>query len=704
MRAHSYRLVFFLLLIAADIASPLSGWCETDVRPIIVLRVDDIRSSWRTPFSEFGGLSALEYGKLKRIPITWGVITSQADSGAGLTWAEIKDYLDTAGGEAASHSVLHSAMSSTQAYIDEVINSKAIIDARLGPTYTCKTFLQPGVWTGDALCYSFDTLNNPIGQAIQSTYAQSMAYFGTAWRIGHTYYRYGTSNLYTIDYTSSLTESAVRAMLDVAASTPGLIMVIACHGVQASSGTTAYSVRADMLRMVMDALADLRSQGRVRLMSLNEAFSTAFPTDVNRVPNPGFEIHTDGHSHPCVPWYLTKTTILEGQGINGSRCASVSGSGAKVQTGWMLLEPGRYELTWWQKCEPGYPSANSLQLEGSSLGPAFSPGSRFANYPKYRNMDPNSWEQKSVLLVIKDRLPLGAIGFLPDTVNSQPGGYRVDDVSLVKKPIDPETCPSNLVITPTPTGGTIAWDTPPNSSLTSINCRYGNQTHPRNANEGSSLGFVPAIPGTRQQLSFSLNWNNPSLYGIYVSVLGLSAQGFTDPEIDYVVVDKTPPNVTANVMPCGTNSALANWSCTEQESSVYASRYAVGLTPGGSDIVDWTYTNSETREAILTELPADTDLFFSLSCQNVFGFWSPTQSLRFRCSNSIISAISAPDDTHVTVQGLVSAVFSDSYYIQANDRTRGIKVIGQPVGNEGDEVIVTGVTTTQEGERAIVSN
>lgn len=98
MRAHSYRLVFFLLLIAADIASPLSGWCETDVRPIIVLRVDDIRSSWRTPFPEFGGLSALEYGKLKRIPITWGVITSQADSGAGLTWAEIKDYLDTAGG------------------------------------------------------------------------------------------------------------------------------------------------------------------------------------------------------------------------------------------------------------------------------------------------------------------------------------------------------------------------------------------------------------------------------------------------------------------------------------------------------------------------------------------------------------------------------------------------------------------------------
>lgn len=44
----------------------------------------------------------------------------------------------------------------------------------------------------------------------------------------------------------------VQAKLDVAANTPGLIMVIACHGIQASNGTAAYSVRADMMRMFID--------------------------------------------------------------------------------------------------------------------------------------------------------------------------------------------------------------------------------------------------------------------------------------------------------------------------------------------------------------------------------------------------------------------------------------------------------------------
>lgn len=192
------------------------------------------------------------------------------------------------------------------------------------------------------------------------------------------------------------------------------------------------------------------------------------------------------------------------------------------------------------------------------------------------------------------------------------------------------------------------------------------------------------------------------MYGIYVSVIGLSAQGSTDPEIEYLVVDKTPPIVNATIKNIGTNSIVANWTCTDKESSIYGSRYAVGTTPGGDDIVNWTYTDGETREAILTELPPNTELFFSLACQNAFGFWSSPQSIRFRCINSIGSALSAPDGTKVAVKGLVSAVFSNSYYIQSADRTRGIKVIGPQIGSEGDEISVTGTLTTLEGERAIV--
>lgn len=110
-----------------------------DDRPIVVLREDDIRATWRVPLATFGGLSALEYGKLKQIPVCWGIITQHADSGWGLTWAQIKDYLDTAGGEAISHSCSHTPMSDTAGYVAELANSKAIIEQNL-PGYSCTSF------------------------------------------------------------------------------------------------------------------------------------------------------------------------------------------------------------------------------------------------------------------------------------------------------------------------------------------------------------------------------------------------------------------------------------------------------------------------------------------------------------------------------------------------------------------------------------
>lgn len=698
MRAHYYRLVFFLLLIAADIASPLSGWCETDVRPIIVLRVDDIRSSWRTPFPEFGGLSALEYGKLKRIPITWGVITSQADSGAGLTWAEIKDYLDTAGGEAASHSVLHSAMSSTQAYIDEVINSKAIIDARLGPTYTCKTFLQPGVWTGDANCDLFDKLDNPIWQAIQSTYAQSMAYLGTGWRVGGAHYHHGTTNLYSIDYSSSLNELSVRAMLDVAAATPGLILVISCHGIQASNGTQSYSVPANIMAFLMDRLATLRDSGIVRLMSLNDAFNTPIPEDLNRIPNPAFEIRTDGYSDPCVPWYRLNATPLEGQGRNASRCVRLSNWNSKVQTGWMLVEPGLYELTWYQKCELGSPPNSMLQLEGVNHGTPYGDTVvRTAYYPRYRNNSYNTWEQKSALLVIRDKLLRAVVAFQPTG-----GVFLVDDVCLVKKSVDPNVCPSNISIVPNPTGGTISWDTPNNASVKTINCRYGSTTHPLSLNEGIPLGTVNATPGSRQLLSFEMNWQAPNLYGIYCSVFASSDEGCSDPNVEYLIVDKTPPQVTASVNPLQGGNALATWSVSEDRSSVYQVQYAVGSTYGGDDIISW--TTAEGKEAVLAKLPTNTQLFFSVKAQNAFGYWSPTSTVAFRCMAplSISGALASPDGTYVTISGYVTAIFNNVFYVEEANRVNAIKVIGHAEASEGEFVTVLGTITTVDGERAIV--
>ena len=56
----------------------------------------------------------------------------------------------------------------------------------------------------------------------------------------------------------------------------------------------------------------------------------------------------------------------------------------------------------------------------------------------------------------------------------------------------------------------------------------------------------------------------------------------------------------------------------------------------------------------------------------------------------------------MAVPGYVTAVFGDCYYVQAPDRCRGIKVIGDPHHvHEGDYVTISGDMTTRSGERCI---
>ena len=116
-------------LVAFAAVSPMLACCLSaaadppDTRPIVVLRQDDCRITWRTPFPELDGLNALEYGKSKQIPITWAIVSAAQ---GGLTWAELQDYLDTAGGEPASHSVHHTEMPTTDDYVAELVDLSLI--------------------------------------------------------------------------------------------------------------------------------------------------------------------------------------------------------------------------------------------------------------------------------------------------------------------------------------------------------------------------------------------------------------------------------------------------------------------------------------------------------------------------------------------------------------------------------------------------
>jgi hypothetical protein len=336
-----------LLLVPAS----RSAWADFDNRPIVVVRMDDCASSWNTPFAGLGGVSGMTYCASKQIPVTWAIVTTHADAG-GVSWAQFKAYLDANGGEAASHSVIHTPMPTQQGYIDEIVNSKAIIEAKL-PGYQCNTFIQPGSWTGEGYMDGYAKLDGPVGQAIQANYAQSRGYLGIGWTVGDRYYRYGATSEIAIDAQNIYSSVAkINALLDLIANTPGLVITIMGHAVQETGQTGSYKVAANILKATMDKLADLRAQDKIRLMSMYDALGAHFSPDLNHVPDPGYELTDPSLTND--PWrFSSGAQPVAPGGVDDSRYCFLPTSAAYARSSFLTLPPGRYELSWYQKVVNG---------------------------------------------------------------------------------------------------------------------------------------------------------------------------------------------------------------------------------------------------------------------------------------------------------------------------------------------------------------
>lgn len=667
---------------------------DPDNRSIVVLREDDIRYTWLTPFAGLGGVSALTYGKSKQIPITWAVITDAANSPTGFNWAVLIDYVDHAGGELASHSCKHSPMNSEQEYIDELINSKAAIEANF-PGYTCTTFLQPGPWQGPGYIGTFDKLDNPVGRELQRSYAQSQAYLTDwwgGWSIGNVYYRYGLMCNYNIEYGQQATPDSVRSVLDLVAATPGVIIVVTCHGVQETGGTASDCVQADVLKAFMDKLADLRDSGKVRLMSMRDAYNASFSTDLNHVPDPGFELYTPGPLYPIGPWKLSGfTSITQSGGLDNSKYAAMPHSWDRVESSKLTLAPGRYQLKWWQKPESGYPPNRNLFfwiVNSRHFDQHYA-----ADWTGVQNTG-SDWEEKTALFVVPQKYPMTMVGFSP----SSP--YGIDNVSIVSAPLDPMVSPTAGAASPSPAACTMSWDTPNDPEVTSITVRRGTSAHPKTPSEGSLLATLPALPGQRQQTTFSISWGD--LSQAYFSIFAHKANGdYSPPELVLVIVDSsgpTTPEVQAEWLPDDTVSA--SWISTDLESGVYQYKYCVGTDTKHDNVIPWTYTSM--TSAVLSGIPPDVMCYLSVKAQNSYGYWSSTKSIPLLRPCGIPEALSSPDGTHVTVTGTVTAVFADFHYVASSLRVNGIRVQGTTEAHEGDEVTVSGTMDTVNGERVII--
>lgn len=693
LRVWAPRLLILIALLACELGKLAADTLDT--RPIVVFREDDIRTSWRVPFQGFDGMSALDYGKLKRIPITWGVITDKASLGWGLTWSELKDYVDKAGGELASHSCSHRELPDAEAYISELVNSRAAIEANV-PGYNCTTFLLPGVWRGDALLDDPAKLDNAIGQALQANYAQSQGYLGRGWQVGSAYYKYGIWATWSIDYQDPTIE-AVHSTLDTIAATPGLIFFITCHGVKEEAGGDTSSVRANVLRAVMDRLAELRDEGRVRLMTMHEAYHTALPDDLNHIVDPSFELPVPPAT-ACTAWTLTRGAQIASQDAGaGLKCCIIPQNGSVSQYG-LIVPPGRYRLRWKQRLQPGHTPPRDLRCYVENLSPT---QSQYAVYgPQVYSDSAGVWEEKTLLMVVKERLPSLRV-FLECY---SPAAFAVDEVSLTKAPLDSAVSVSESSVSPSPGACLVSFRTPADPAVVYVDIRVGNRMHPvRNvAQEGTLLGRVPTAPGVRQTLTLPINWSqqNP---GAFFSFFAVREDGSSaEPDLVNVCKDTTAPSMPQVAVRTEPDESIsASLSSTDAESGVYQYRYAVGTTAGDCGITGWQYSTSPSVR--LTSLPQDTPLYLSVQAQNSFGLWSEIGSARFVISTSVTSALQQPDGISVIVSGVVSAVFGDCMYIQERGKPRGIRVVGTQGHTEGQAVTVAGRMASVAGERVLMS-
>ena len=675
-RAHI--LLFFCVM--AVLAS--SAAFAYDNRPIVVMREDDGWLNCRDRFPEFGGLNFLELGKQLNIPITWAVITDRVSARTTLSWAEYIDYVSTVGGELASHSATHQPMSSLQAYADDIVRSKAAIEANT--PYKCNTLLQPGTWKDDAFFDSYTKIGNVLWQAIQNNFVQSQLYLSTI-GIGSPVYMHGLGASIDIDYVSRPVCDDFLKSLDYVAQTPGLIYVIQFHGIQSPTGTTDYCTRSDLMAALLPKLNQLRNDGKIRMLSMNDAYNNnQFSPDVNRLFDPGFEFTQSELSKYLHIWILTAgDTIVDKLGYDNSKCAYLVPGGYLRQG--ILTVPGKYRLAWMQKPADGTPLSATVNPRIATMYP----WTDTAFAPAYSNSS-NDWEQKSMLF----RMPDTFLNILRCEFTSN-NNYLLDNVSLQLIPASTTDTVTDFKVTPVPTGMTISWRAPSDTAYSRIAIRYSTSPQcPQTIIDGRELKMIAADNGNVQSVSVPFDWSNQ--YNLYFSAFAVKSDGTcSEPDVCYLTVDRKKPTVTVNPIIQQSNCANISWKVTGNTSAlftgIFADYYSIGLSSGATDVVGWTLNND--RSAQINNIEPGKTYYLNVRSENEFGFWSDTMVTSFVIGDSDLDKIfQQQNGATVAVTGVVSAIFSDSYYLESENRIRGIKILGPTTS------LSLGMTVTVQGD------
>lgn len=184
---------------------------------------------------------------------------------------------------------------------------------------------------------------------------------------------------------------------------------------------------------------------------------------------------------------------------------------------------------------------------------------------------------------------------------------------------------------------------------------------------------------------------------------------------DVTSKDLTPPTtpvvtVPTIALPEG-DPLRASWIATDPDSMVAEYTYAVGTTPGGSDVAGWTSSGIETsmvRDDL--NLQVGQTYYVSVKARNPSQRWSeigvsPGVAIIASADSRNIGEIKNLDDgTVVNLKSkIVNAVFSDCFFIQEADRTAGIRCALPGVSFLRETFVdVRGTLATVNGEKVLI--
>lgn len=205
----------------------------------------------------------------------------------------------------------------------------------------------------------------------------------------------------------------------------------------------------------------------------------------------------------------------------------------------------------------------------------------------------------------------------------------------------------------------------------------------------------------------------PSAEPYYLHLIGYNALGIAHGSADLgpYYYDSTAPPAPV-VTDDGDSTPIATsihavWTGDDPESGSCGYQYAVGTTPGATDVVGWASSDNTEETVTIPEQAPGTVLYVSVKSLNCAGLWSNVGISDGITIGSAVATVAAAralaDGSAVLLSDKkVSAAFADCFFIEDDDRTAGIRVNLPGVSFAlAQRVNVSGVLETISGERRI---